>query len=250
MNGDQYIQSVLARYAVNVSQAKTAAEALAPSLRAWAGEQLSDLTYSGSLAKGTGNSISTDVDIFISLRADTQAGLSEIFGSLFALAHSRGWIPRRQNVSIRISAQGKKIDLVPGRIQSGYQDYHSLYRSNADRWTQTNVKLHIDTVSNSGRIAEIRAIKLWRDLHGLRFPSFYLELAVIEALKGQSTATPAANVLRALNDIAGNLLSRRIIDPANTNNVISDDMTMTEKAAVATQARISAAKRTWEEILW
>ena len=168
----------------------------------------------------------------------------------FPLANTNGWTPRKQNVSIGVTVAGKKIDLVPARIQSGYQNYHSLYRNKANTWTQTNIKLHVDTVAKSGRTTEIRAVKLWRDLHRLSFPSFYLELSVIEALKGRSTATPASNVLYALRDISSNLLTRRIIDPANTNNAISDDLTQAEKTAVATQARFSAAKKTWGEIIW
>lgn len=135
MTGDQYVLSTLQRYAVNAVQARAAAEIVAPHLRTWAGGQLSDLTYSGSFAKGTGNAISTDVDLFISLRSETQETLKDIYNSLFNLAQSRGWSPRRQNVSIGISVSGKKVDLVPGRIQSGYQNYHSLYRRKADSWT-------------------------------------------------------------------------------------------------------------------
>lgn len=250
MTPDQYVQLVLQRYVVNRGQAQTLAERVAPSIRTWAGSQLSDLTYSGSYAKGTGNTISTDVDLFISLRSDTQTSLKNIYGSLFDLAQKQGWLPRAQNVSIGISVSGRKIDLVPGKIQSGYQNVHSLYRRKTDSWTQTNVKLHIDKVANSGRVAEIRAIKLWRDLHSLSFPSFYLELSVLEALKGRSTTTLASNVIYALNDLASNLSTRRLIDPANTNNTISDDLNAAEKTLVANQARISAAKPKWGQIIW
>ena len=97
---------------------------------------------------------------------------------------------------------------------------------------------------------EIRAVKIWRNLHGLSFPSFYLELMVIEGLKGRSKTNLAENVLNALNFIGDNLATRRIIDPANTNNVISDDLSAMEKNTVARQAKLSAGKRRWEEIIW
>ena len=112
------------------------------------------------------------------------------------------------------------------------------------------MKMHIDTVTKSGRVAEIRAIKLWRDRHGLSFPSFALELSVIEALKGRSTMTLADNVIHVLKDLAANVGVRKLVDPSNTNNIVSDDMTAAEKAAVAKQAIASAAKRTWREIIW
>lgn len=249
VSGDQYIQSLLQRYAVNSFEAKALAGNIAPVLQSWAGSQLNDLTFSGSFAKGTGNSISTDFDIFISLRSDTEA-LSEIYQKLLSLATRQGWTPRQQNVSIGITLAGKKIDLVPGRVQSGYVNYHSLYSRRTGTWTQTNVKMHIDTVTKSGRVAEIRAIKLWRDRHGLSFPSFALELGVIDALKGRSTITLAENVMYTLRDLSANIETRRLVDPANTNNVVSDDMSAAEKAAIAKQAIISATKRTWGEIIW
>jgi len=83
MSPDQYVHSVLQRYAVNQGEARLAAKAIKPYVREWARSYLSDLTCSGSFAKGTGNNISTDIDLFISLRADTQATLQEVYSGLF-----------------------------------------------------------------------------------------------------------------------------------------------------------------------
>ena len=249
-NQDQYVAGILQKCAVNVSAAKTAAESVAPAIWRWGGSQVSSLDYLGSFAKGTGNNISTDVDLFISLKSDTQENLKQIYESLFTCATNQGWSPVRQNVSIGISANGMKLDLVPGKIQAGYQNVHSLYKRKSDSWTQTNVKKHIDTVRNSGRTKEIRVIKIWRNLHSLSFPSFYLELAVIEGLKGRSKTNLAANVLHSLNYIGASLPTSRIVDPANTNNVISDDLTLAEKNAVARQAKASGGEQYWRDIIW
>lgn len=250
MTGDQYVEGVLAKYAVNALVAQGAAGNVAPAIRLWAGAYLSDLSYSGSYAKGTGNRLSTDVDLFISLKSDTPDTLGQVYAKLLNLAREQGWSPKPQNVSIGINYGGVKIDLVPGKIQAGYQNYHSLYKSKTDSWTQTNVKLHIDTVRNSGRVREIRAVKVWRNLHNLSFPSFLLELTVIEALNGRSRTALAGNVLEALRYIGANLGTTRVVDPANTNNLVSSDMTAAEKNAVAAQARTSAAKQYWKDIIW
>jgi len=250
MTEDQYVEAVLKKYAVNLSSAKSAADNAAPAITSWAGSQLASLEYSGSFAKETANNISTDIDLFVSLKSDTQETLKQIYESLFTCASNQGWSPVRQNVSIGASVSGKKVDLVPGKIQAGYQNVHSLYKRKTDSWTQTNVKLHIDTVVKSGRVKEIRAIKIWRNLHNLSFPSFYLELSVINGLKGRSTTNLAGNVLHVLNYIGDNLRNKRIIDPANTNNVISDDLSAAEKSAVAAQAKTSAEKQYWKDIIW
>lgn len=250
MSVDQYVRSVLQKYCVNVTAAQNAAGSIAPYIRQWAGAYLADLHYSGSFAKGTANNIGTDIDLFISIRSTVPENLQQIYDSLFNCALQHGWNPRRQNVSVGTSYAGVKIDLVPGRIQSGYQNRHSLYKNKTRSWTQTDVKFHINKVANSDRIEEIRAIKIWRDLHRLTIPSFYLELFVIEALCGKPRGDVAANVLSALNTIGSSIGTWRIVDPANTNNVISDDMSVAEKNTVAAQARASAGKPYWKDIIW
>ena len=93
-------------------------------------------------------------------------------------------------------------------------------------------------------------MKLWRLRHGLAFPSFYLELAVIDSLQYVRIGNTAANVTKALEHLRDNISTARYLDPANTNNVVSNDCTQAEKADIAAKARESLGKRTWEEIVW
>ena len=175
--------------------------------------------------------------------------------SLFAALRDESYHPASpgvmacQNVSVGITYDGVKIDLVPGRQQAGYRNYHSLWRRKASTWTQTNVLLHIERVRDSGRTGEIRAIKTWRANHGLDFPSFYLELIVLDALAGCGSSF-ANNVQRTLGYIADNLTARTVEDPANTNNTVSDDLTLPEKQVIAAQARLSYLENSWGHTLW
>jgi hypothetical protein len=253
MTPDQYVDQVLAKYAVPrgpLSPAEQLGAIVARPIRSWAGTQLNALEYSGSYAKETGVRGISDVDVFISLKADTTNALKEIYASLFGLAQSQGWLPRRQNVSIGVTINGAKCDLVPGRVQSGYQNYHSLYFSKKDTWTQTNVAMHIDIVRRSGRLREIRAIKIWRLLHRLDFPSLYLELFTIEALKGRSTTAVADNTLHVLRVIGSSLPWMRIVDPANSNNALSDELSAKEKQRIAGLASASTHEQSWGRIIW
>jgi len=250
---DQYVFQVLQKYALPTgpsSPAAMSANTIAPLVRQWAGQSLIDLFPSGSYAKGTAVRGSTDIDLFLSFRADTQGTLNDLYESVFSFASRQGWSPRRQNVSIGINFYGTKIDLVPGRIQPGYQNYHWLYRRKADTWVQTNVSVQIEAVKKSQRLNEIRALKIWRNLRNLDIPSFYLELTVIDSLYRRPTDALADNVMHALQHIASNFLTARVIDPANTNNTISDDLTNAEKQVVAAQALLSTRAQTWEQIIW
>lgn len=253
MTADQYVESILAKYEVprgSTSPAERLGTVVAGPLRTWAGQQLNALQYSGSYAKETGVHGVSDVDVFISLKADSSNTLKEIYDSLYSLAQREGWSPRQQNVSVGVTVNGTRGDLVPGKVQAGYQNYHSLYLRKKDSWTQTNVSLHVDTVHKSGRLREIRAVKIWRMLHGLDFPSLYLELFVIDALSGRSRTSLADNVLHALRTVGSSLPSTRIVDPANTSNILSDDLTQQEKKGIASLAAQSASQQYWKDIIW
>lgn len=254
MSGDDYLRGLLAKYAVSTGSASPlrtlATYTIYPVLQSWANEHLREVTFSGSFAKGTANNCSNDLDLFISLKSTTPGSLKDIFQSLIDYSTRARWSPRGQDVSVGVVVGGYHIDLVPGRVQEGYLNWHSLYRRSADSWTQTNVQSHIDLVAKSGRIEEIRLIKLWRHLAGLDFPSFLLELTVIEALKYKIQGNVASNFSYTLSWLADNVQTMRLIDPANTNNIVSDCITAVQKRRIADAARMARAKPNYSDFVW
>jgi hypothetical protein len=221
---------------------------LQPVLIEWAGNQLRGVHPSGSFAKGTANRSGTDIDLFISLKSDTTNTLKEIYTTLLNKMKAKGYAARQQNVSINVRVNGYDVDLVPAKHQGGNGEYHSLYRRRADTWTQTNVLNHITTVRNAARISETRILKLWRNQKQLDFPSFYLELTTIAGLSGARGAL-SQNVLAALTYLRDRFENARVVDPANTNNIISDDLTAAEKTRIATAAGQALAATDWGQIV-
>ncbi len=250
MTADEYLQGLLTKYAVNTEGAMSAGKQIYPVLEKWSNGYLNKAGFSGSMAKGTGVSVSTDADIFLSLSSTTPGTLADMYTTLANAIAAAGYPVRKQDVSIGTTVNGYAIDLVPARRQSPNGNDHSLYRNRTGTWTLTNVETHISHVSGSGRINEIRLLKLWRLRHGLRIPSFYLELAVIDALYYARHGETATNVWRALEHLRDNIETARYVDPANTNNVVSEDCTRTEKSEIAAKARESLERKTWGEIVW
>jgi len=72
----------------------------------------------------------------------------------------------------------------------------------------------------------------------------------MKALSGCSHFNLSSNVQRALGYIADNLTTAAVEDPANTNNMISDDLTPAEKKVIAAQATASYDQPRWEHTLW
>lgn len=216
----------------------------------WAGFQLSEIKLSGSCVKKTALKGKADCDLFISLKSDTVQTLGEIYKSLNERVIGKGYVTRLQNVSIGIKTNGLDIDLVPAKIITGYQNYHSLYLSKKNSWTKTNVDLHIQNVTLTGRQDEIMAIKIWKDCHGLKFPSIYIELVVVQALKNKNKNQIDKNILTVLEYLRDSFVNTTVNDPANSNNVISDMIFKNQKEEIQKAAKESLEQQYWSKILW
>ena len=254
MTANHYVESIVKKHklpdTIDNYTDNTVVTPLKKIIRNWAGTCLCDIKLSGSRAKGTAIDIATDLDLFISLSSTTSNTLKEIYNSLYDYVVRQGITARKQNVSIGITYQNKDVDLVPAKRQGQYGNDHSLYRRKADSWTKTNIDTHIHKVKNSGRITEIVALKIWRENHSLDFPSIYLECFAMEVLWGRNLYSYADNFRFLLENIRDNIDSKRIIDPANSNNILSDELSYNEKKKLAMQATSSLSEKYWESIIW
>ncbi len=252
MSADQYLQGILERESVDTalsSPVRSVQTRLGPIIQEWAGDKLVSVSPSGSFAKGTAIKSGTDIDLFISLSAQTPGTLKEIYNNLFNRMNERGYAPKIQNVSVKVRVDGYEVDLVPAKRQDSYTDNHSLYRRRADTWTKTNVTRHITYVSQFGRANEIRIVKVWRNQKGVDFPSFFLELSVIGALAAQYGGTLSGNLRKVFQYFRDSFPNACLTDPANINNVISDDLTAAEKANVKASAITALGAKDWSEIV-
>lgn len=250
--GDDYVRAILTRYNVpplNDAATVQATNALAKLIHQWADRYLIGVTLSGSHAKGTAIRGANDIDLFVSIRQVPNMNLRDVYNNLDAYLKAVKLKTERRRVAIKVTVGGVDFDIVPGRKSFDSTD-HWLYHSKRDSWVKTNITRHIRLISNCKRIEEIRAIKVWRELNGLDFPSLYLEMTVINALRQRPVGRVSSNVWAALTYLANSFASRRVLDPANTNNVISADLSVAEKGEIVVAARRSLQQRLWENVIW
>lgn len=263
MATDQYLNSIIRKYRATQSRYAFAAlyakQRLVPAVLSWAGENLNQIHFAGSFAKGTAISGAVDLDLFISLRSTTPHDMRTIYCDLLRHIAESGFSPTAQNVSVGIELSFRRMhlhyDLVPAKRRPGVTAYHTLYRRKKDTWMLTNVWKHIKLVRESGRRPEIMATKIWRSLHGLDFPSFYLELSVLRALKGYPwLGRKTKNFLRVLDYLRDEFVSAKVEDPANTNNIISEDLSDADKRKIRSGAeqslRMVLATQSLERVIW
>lgn len=237
-------------------------------LKTWANGCYVDILESGSRAKGTAISIASDVDFLISLTSncnENNGGLEGIYNSLYSKLKSVYSSARKQNVSVKIDLFGNtllagnlEVDITPARKQSDYTNDHSLWVSKLSTWKKTNISRHIADVLSSGRINEIKLLKIWRELNKLDFPSIYLEYLLIENIlffKLKDSNCLANNFWHILLELAkdnGNPLYSRIVDPANSSNILSELLTDKEKNIIISKAKYvtTQANQSWGNIVW
>lgn len=239
---DEHLREVLARHRVDTglfSPVRGVQPLIEPVIQTWGGPFIVDIRTSGSFAKGTAVHGGTDIDLFVSLTSTLTDTLQRISDTLFNAFLQAGYAPRRQNVSTGLTVNGWKVDVTPARRQDQYGNYHSLWSTKTGSWLQTNISEHIRVVSNSGRLDEIRLIKIWRNHFGIDWQSFYLELFVLDALRGARVGNVQENIVTVFRAITTSLANKRLVDPANTNNVVSNVLTADAKGAVIKSAQVA-----------
>jgi hypothetical protein len=178
---------------------------------------LESIKLAGSHAKGT-ELRDSDYDLFLTYSPGTPGPLSAIQQSLADAFHGR-----IRNVSVRIEYKGLSVDLVPSRN-------NRLWQARFDTWLKTDIDKQIRYVRDSGFIDQILALKIWRRRHALKFPSFLMELAAIRA--------EPRNFRDVLHFLATGFPTARLIDPGNSNNVVSDLLTEVEKLHISRKAQM------------
>lgn len=260
MSANTYLNQILQKYAPRGTFNQTGALATLKSvLRTWAGDCYIDVLDSGSRAKGTAISLASDIDYMVSLTSgcnENNGGLKSIFDSLYTKLNSTYNNVRKQNVSVRINLNELEIDVTPARKQSGNTTDHWIYLSKTGTRQQTNIQKHIADISGSGRVNEIKILKIWRELNKIDFPSVYLEYLIVKIIllnyPKDSNSLPS-NVLHVFSELArdtNNPLFARVVDPANTNNILSDLLSASEKNEIIKRAKVASKQQYWKDIVW
>jgi hypothetical protein len=249
---DQYAASIVEKYRVipdTNSTSHRAADEVLPLLKQWGKQHLLGLTLSGAYVKNTAITLSSHVDILIALSPVPGMEMKNIFWSLFEYLTDRDLRPRTHDVSIRLLNKGFSVDLIPA-----YRDRETsgtaLFHKRTGNAIHTDVARHIHLIANSGRQQEICALKIWRERMSLDFPSLYLELVVLRALGSERFGQLADNILAVLRYLSTRFEQAVIPDPANSDNILSSDLSADDKKGIAKAARDALYDENWKKILW
>lgn len=207
---------------------------------------------SGSYAKHDAINTKFDLDVCQPFKRNAFSTLEEMADAVHDFFENEfedddlvKYMTRKQRVStgITFEIEGNQIqmDILPGR-ELLIDDYSETNRLNLHvqaklfqpaSTTQTNIQEHINLVKgkNSERTV-IRLLKIWKvNKNQSRVKSFFVELITIRAFENCSEVPSGIweQLKMVLEYIRDNVQTIRLVDPANSNNVVSDTMTDSEK---------------------
>ena len=202
------------------------------------------IKYAGSHEKGTMIAEQYDLDIVCYFPSGDARSLKEIREDVSThlknkyLIQPKASAERITSLKSASTPDGYHIDVVPGRFIEGTKDVFLHVAYGDKERMQTNLKVHIDHIVNSGCVPVIRLAKLWARRNNIGIKTFVLELFVVRTLSSSHDKTNLAKsfrqVLEALKDEFGTL---QLVDPANSNNVVSQLVSPSEQTMVAHAAQ-------------
>jgi hypothetical protein len=249
---EQYAAEVVEKYRVEAdtgSPAHRAADEVIPLLKKWGKQYLQGITLSGAYAKNTAVSLAADVDVLVTLGEVPGMEMKAIFWNLFEFFTDHDLRPHTRDVTIQVPCKGMRVDVIPA-CRDGATGQNVLFNKRTGAAVMTDVARHVHPVANSGRQQEICAMKIWRERAGVEFPSLYLETTVLEALEAERFGQLADNVLAVLRYLGNRWEQWVVRDPANGENVISNDLSEKEKKEIAKAARAALYDENWKKMLW
>lgn len=249
---DQYAASIVEKYQIIAdtgSPSHRVADEIVPLVKQWGKQYLLGITVSGAYAQGTAVSLSSHVDLLVTLSPVPNMEMKQVFWSLFEYLTDQELKPRTRNVSVQLERKGLFVDVIPA-YRDGNSSGSVLFNKKTGRPVQTDVAQHVHLVSNSGRQQEICAVKIWRERNALDFPSLYLELSVLRALETERFGQLADNVIAVMRYLSSRFEKAVIRDPANAENVVSNDLTPEGRQMIAKAARGALYDENWKKIVW
>jgi hypothetical protein len=207
---------------------------------------------SGSYAKHDAINIKYDLDLCQPFKRNSFDTLEDMADAVYNYFNDEyedddlvKYKTRKQRVSTGITfvVDGDEIqmDIVPGRelIKDDYAETNRLNLYVRPKLlqeassTQTNIQKHIDLIKGKNDERNIiRLLKIWKvNKSKDRVKSFLVELITIRAFDNCSDIpTDQWGKLKMVMEyIRDNIKTIRLEDPANSNNVVSDTMTDSEK---------------------
>ena len=222
-------------------------------LKAKYAEIIYRLIHSGSYKKRTAINIKFDMDLVIPFKKDSDTlknlynDLYDYFNVEYREIDSTLMNVKKQKVAIGLEflVDGKVLDLdiVPGREINNYEEDNDLNLFVNERMglfgesttLKTNIFKQISNIRDNSIAREcIKLIKIWKRRNNGAIKSFVIELIIVKAMAVYEGDSDRWSKLKyVIEYIRDNIKTARLVDPGNSNNVVSDSLDDSQKDSIS-----------------
>ena len=207
--------------------------------------------YGGSYKKKTMIGASYDLDIVLYWTPDAPYTLQNLYKRVGSILQRNWDHVHEKKVGWELHFKGDfHIDVIPGKESSTDDRYAYLYNKETGGRLQTSIEIQVNYIKNSKRQDTIRLTKLWKKRKSVPIKSFILEFMIIEGCKGVSRNNLEPQLNAAFEYIEDNITTKRIVDPANSQNIISNDITSEEKNRIRRLASQALDADSWSQVFF
>ena len=207
--------------------------------------------YGGSYAKNTMIRASYDLDIVLYWPSDSPFSLENLYRTAKGVLDSNWRTVVEKKVGLELPFEGDfHIDVIPGKFSSKDENYAYLYNSKTGGRFQTSIYVQVDYVKESRRQDVIKLMKLWKKRKNVPIKTFILEICVIEGCKGYDRSKLEPQLLAAFRYLRDNIQNTRMLDPANSNNIISNDLSRETKNRIRNLAVQEIDAQYWNQVFF
>ncbi|RYY87997.1 MAG: nucleotidyltransferase [Chitinophagaceae bacterium] len=218
------------------------------------GSDIYFIIHSGSYKKLTAVNIKFDMDLVVPFKKEGADTLKNTYESLYKYYNEdyRKKDPtllevKDQKVAIGLTfhVNGKLLDLdvVPGREVNEYEKDGDLNLFVNEKmgiigkssYLKTNIEKQIQNIKGNSESRDvIKLLKIWKRRNNQQAKSFALELISIRALEAYSGKNdPWSKLKHTIEFIRDNIQTIRLVDPGNSNNVVSDALETFQKEGIS-----------------
>jgi hypothetical protein len=238
MENEKYLKNLLESYYVPViSKKDIRLKEIKSLIKNWAGKHFRKLILIGSNEKDTSILGYSELDLLVSLKSKTDKDLVDLKNSLEVKLAKNKYeiISNKDFISIKI--EGLNLKIIPAIFQKGTLNYHFVVHPSNNELVSTNFNLHTNHIIDSGKNNEIKLLKIWTKCQQLKFPSNYLDLVVLKALKNNKKEKLFQSFKTVMLYLSTDFLEDEYIDLANSKIHVSDLLSKEEKLSISKKAK-------------
>jgi len=202
----------------------------------------------GSFKKDTMIKQHYDLDMFI-IWTPGFMPLKDLFYEVEQALNSKWKLIKKKRVGWRIPYENEfHVDVIPSIQDIHESDYSYLYNCYKKKKLKTSMSIHIEQIEKYNRRDVIKLLKLWKYRRNVPIKTFLLEIMTHLACFNVTRRSLSVQLEKVFEYITNNIVENDFYDPANKDNIISEDISLQEKYKIRDKAYKALKRKYWGQI--